>query len=325
MQSDASLAPLLLPCLGVDLARLRRPRGSDGDRDVARYRELTPALRAATILEVLASEAANGGIDQFVWNQFSILAATIEALLHIEAHGPAGLLARLGVQLLEQTDDPDGDVVANFMAFRARTELENTFEGGIILEVTDALTRFALLRPEEFVLEPVEVSEWQVGDERFRTAILRRPDDHFEVAVYKGVYLADDESSAGDLQWHELARDAVLLADHAAARAHAADERNQRSTEPDELIFIVSEWSDSGSHWPGARLWARGDLAVDSLPNRAPLLVVLQGEHRQVEATGRFVADRWEPRYGHVWLDDDPPPGAERCRGWLATCRVRSD
>ena len=76
---------------------------------MARYRALPPALRAATIFFVLRAEVFNGGEDQFVWNQFSILAETLEAFSHIGAHGAVGFLHELGEKLLASNSSPQGD------------------------------------------------------------------------------------------------------------------------------------------------------------------------------------------------------------------------
>ncbi len=310
-----------LDFLAVDLPLLRRPSGRDGERDLARYRMLPPALRAVTILFVLRAEVRNGGADQFVWNQDFILAETIEAFAHIGATGAAGFLLELGKELLE-SDSSEENVVTAFLAFRSQVGDQgwNSDDVDLVGDVEEALMQHARTSPEEFVVAAVESEEWTAGGEDLRSTILRRPDGLFEVAIHKAVIHEVEpteertESPTQEVRWHEMPRDAECLSTVDAARLVAKRERSKREVAPTQCGFKVSQWSES-------RLWPTEKLALDLLPVGASLLLRFHKEGQEATRTGRFVSEDFG-RYGRIVMDEDAPTDNNAYRGWQAECLV---
>lgn len=305
--------------LGMGLVNLRRPRGREGDWDVERYQRLPPALRAATVFYTLRAEVANGGVDQFVWNQFSILPRTIEAFDHIGAVGAAGLLAELGDALVEHPDDVGAGAVARFLAFRAATDGRGwTTDADPVDDVRQALLRHMAMQPEGFVVAPVETRSWTNETQTLRASILRRPDARYEVSVEIGC-----PDARAELVWYELSRAPDDVADIASARSNldAAIEARRRS--PSRCTFVVANCSTGD---PGQqRVWPDDKLALDSLP-LGPVHVTFSRGEEVITANGTFVQNSVEQRgYGQVLVDVAPPdtrhwPPLEP--RWHATCVV---
>lgn len=247
--------------LAVTLPHLRRPRGQRGDWDVARYRAMPPALRAASGFFVMRAEIANGGEDQLVWNQIAILPSMIEALVHVGADQAAAFLAELATELLESEPDPDHDAVQAFMAFRTKLG-DRSWSGGadVIDDVAQALVAHALAHPDEFVVERVERLEWNDGRHDFRATTLRFPDGCYEVQV--------EEHVQGEwVEWAELPRDAERWATLEEARAIAERERDARRVSPTRLTYTVTSCSRNGE----GRYRLYPDFPVDRLPIGARL------------------------------------------------------
>jgi hypothetical protein len=305
--------------LGMGLPNLRRPRGREGDWDVERYERLPPALRAATVFFTLRAEVANGGVEQFVWNQFSILPRTIEAFDHIGAVSAAGELAELGDALVAHADDVGTDAVARFLAFRAATDGRGwTTEADPVEDVRQALLRHMRTRPEEFVVAPVETRCWANETQTLRGSILERPDARYEVSVEIGC-----PNPGSELVWYELSRAPDDVADIAIARSNLAAAIEARRRSPTSCSFVVSSCSSdtAGQH----EVWPDDKLALDSLP-LGPVHVTFSRGDEVIATNGSFVQDPVDRRgYGQVVVEVAPPDTEQwppREPRWLATCVV---
>ncbi len=286
--------------LGVELPNLRRPRGREGTWDVDRYRSLPPALRAATIFFTFRAEVNNGGVDQFVWNQFSILAETVDAFVHIGALGAAGLIAELAEEIVRESPESlEEDSVARFLAFRrAVGERGWAPADDPLADVRDALLRHGNAHPEEFVLEIVERSDWGNDRQRFRSSILRQVDGGLLVDVEIGLGLL------ASTNWYALSRPAAVYQDLEAARAAVAEAQARRRFPPTECTFVVANSSSSNDRWT---IWPDDTLPLDALP-LGPIRAEFSRGDERVSAIGTFDPDPMDNRgYGKVVVDVAPP------------------
>ena len=309
-----------LDSLGVELPNLRRPRGQEGARDVGRYRGLPPALRAATVFFPFRAEISNGGMDQFVWNQLSILPETVDAFVHIGALGAAGEITELAEVLVRETPESlEDDAVARFLAFRGRGEDQAwSSAADPVDEVRAALLRHARARPEEFVLEIVERSDWENDRQRFRASILRRVDGRLSVDVELG--LGGGPSSA--TSWYSLPGPAEVFEDIEVARVAVAEAQARRRIPPAECTFLVSSSSERDRRWT---VWPEDAVPLDALPLGPIRATFTRGDER-VTASGTFEAAPIDGRgYGRVVVDVGLPD--TRCwpplePRWHARCVV---
>lgn len=294
--------------LAVDLPNLHRPCGFPGECDVARYKMLPPALRAASVFFTLRAEVANGGIDQFVYNQLSILPETIDAFAHIGATGTAAFLLELGSELLSDAEYLDDDAVGGFLAFRSATNNEGWESGGDVDEVRDALVRHAKKHPEEFVLPVVEEREWCNDHQTFRATIVLRPDALHEVLL----------AIAVEDKWVELSTppETLSLDD---VRRRIDDEINQRQLAPKRCTFGIDSCREQEDG--EVRLRATETLGLDALPFGPLALAFVRGEET-FHAKGRFMADlsSYAPSQGAVHSARKPPDAEKRPTGWTVTC-----
>lgn len=298
--------------LAVDLPNLRRPRGFPGECDIARYKMLPPALRAASVFFTLRAEVANGGIDQFVYNQLSILPDTIEAFAHIGATGTAAFLLELGSELLSDAEYLDDEAVSGFIAFRSATNNEGWESGGDVDDVRDALARHAKNHPEEFVVLMVEEREWCNKHQKFRATVLLRPDALHEVLLAIAV---------GE-KWVELSRPPETLSLY-DARGRIEDEIRQRHLAPTQCTFLLDSCSEREDG--EVRLWATETLGLDALPFGPLELAFVRGEET-FHAKGRFIADlsSFAPSRGAVQSARRPPEAEGRPTGWTVTCTSKA-
>ncbi|MFK8001691.1 MAG: hypothetical protein AB8H86_19005, partial [Polyangiales bacterium] len=225
----------------------------------------------------LRAEVANGGIDQFVYNQLSILPETIDAFAHIGATGTAAFLLELGSELLSDAEYLDDDVVSGFLAFRSATKNEGWESGGDVDEVRDALVRHAKKCPEEFVVPILEEREWSNDRQTFRATVLLRPDDLHEVLL----------AIAVEDKWVELSRPPETLS-FDGARRRIDDEINQRQLAPKRCTFSL----DLCREREGGEVLLRATevLGLDALPFGPLALAFVRGEET-FHAKGRFMAD----------------------------------
>ncbi|MGH1348745.1 MAG: DMP19 family protein [Nannocystales bacterium] len=313
--------------LGVTLPLLRRPRGTHGEWDVARYRGLPAALRAASVASTFRAELANGGIDQFAYNQLPILGETMQSFVHIGASGVAHELLRLGEALLSDPEFLGDDVVAGFMGFRKAVDPdESLWTEGYVPEVQARLLQFASAHPEQFVVAVVARREWDCDTQRFRADVLRMPDGTHEVRTSLRVKPDSRVPAGWTGGFYELARPATTFSLE-QANAHLLEEIERRATAPTTSSFVVSSFGTSrrGAH----RVYPAADmLGLDLLPVGRQLKVRFTRESTVFETSGRFLPDLmlYDGRaYGELVVDEVPadterwPPPQRR---WHACCQA---
>ncbi|MEQ1568263.1 MAG: hypothetical protein ABMA64_21670 [Myxococcota bacterium] len=271
----------------------------------------------------------NGGVEQLVWNQFSILPEMIEAFAHIGADSAAALLYELGTELVESAPDQEANAVQAFLDFRRRLG-DHGWRGDVDLvdDIGDSLVRYATRHPAEFVVASVEEQEWSDGRDRFRAVVLRRPDDRYEVQIDKWFVTAD-----GDRRWAELPRDAETAPTVEAARLVVQREQGRHRVSPTRLWFIV----ESCSRTADGHYELYPSFPIDRFPQEARLSVRLgfpnadttDGAGTQTVANGTFRTDIGRRAEGIVTLDPDAVVPAPRGNphlppwwgnGWEAEC-----
>ena len=302
--------------LGVGLTELRRPSGREGEWDVQRYLSLPPALRAATVYWTLRAEISNGGADQFVWNQFAILPATLEALLHIGAFAAAANLVELAEAHLESDDEGD-DAVESFLQFRSSVP-ESAWDAslGVVEDVRLALLAHARRAPEEFVILPIETFCWTNPAHVLRASLLQRPDARYEVLVEIQV-----SSDGAPSQWFELPHPPNDVPDLASAQAAFAQAIEARRDAVRRCTFALASCSKAGEG--GFRVWPEDRLPLDALPLGAISATFLR-DGEVFTVPGSFIAETTGDRaYGKIVVETVPPEtlvwpvGARR---WRVRC-----
>lgn len=313
MYEEDGRYPSDLFSLGVSLPHLRRPSGTYGVWDVERYCALPLALRAASVFFTFRAEVVNGGVDQFVFNQLSILPATIQAFLHIGAEGVAALLVELGDELMREKEWLSDSAVDGFLAFRRNTDFRGYEAYGDSHTVAEALAAYARVHPEAFIVETLETTNWSHSSAEFEGRILRRPDGAHEVSV----------RMLCERQWLEFARPPATF-DLEGARQKLGEEMDARKVPRTSCTVEVKERS-RGEDEP---LWPRDPLPLDALPlGRALDLVFTHPNGDTLMTQGEFLRQDMcgDRAYGQVYSREGPDipfPPVEPF--WSVTCTARS-